>query len=92
LALSPQHAPLLNSSAINRIEQALRAYTGQPILLKISVEEDIVEETIASVKMREDKAQQAKAELAIEGDAKVQAMMQQLGASIVKVDKTGVIS
>lgn len=85
LALAPQHAPLLNPSATDRVQQALGTYLGRNIKVNIQIEET-GEETPALQKAQKQQQAQQVAEQEIKTDKHVKAMMEQLGASIVKLD------
>ncbi|MGA2654849.1 MAG: DNA polymerase III subunit gamma/tau [Gammaproteobacteria bacterium] len=85
LALAPQHAPLLNPSSTERLQQALSTYLGRKVLVKIHLEAT-GEETPALQQAQKQQAAQQAAEHDIKADPHVKAMMEQLGASIVKLD------
>lgn len=82
LALAPQHAPLLNTSSLQRLQEAMSGYLGQKINVKIQLEET-GEETPALQQTRQHQHAQQAAEQDIKADPQVQAMMDRLGASIV---------
>ncbi len=82
LSLAPQHAPLLNASSATRLEEALSKYLGKKINIKIHLEDLGVDSPAIQQAQKQQQAQQL-AEQGIKTDPQVQAMMEQLGASIV---------
>lgn len=82
LALAPQHAPLLNASSTQRLQDAVSTYFGRKINVKITLEETS-EDTPALAQAQKKAQAQTQAEEGIKGDPQVQAMMANLGASII---------
>ena len=82
LALAPQHAPLLNASSAQRLQEALSTYLGRKIMAKINLE-DTGLETPALQQAQKQQEAQHHAEEGIKADPNVQAMIDRLGASIV---------
>ncbi len=91
LALAPQHAPLLNHSSTQRLQEALSAYLTRKVSVKISLEETGIETPALQKAQQQQQAKQA-AEHDIKTDPHVQAMMERLGASIVELDAKSTLS
>jgi DNA polymerase-3 subunit gamma/tau len=85
LALAPQHAPLLNHSSTQRLQEALSTYLNRTVSVKINLEDTGIETPALQKAQKQQQAQQA-AEHDIKTDPHVQAMMERLGASIVELD------
>lgn len=82
LVLAKEHAPLLNQQTQLRIQKALSDFYQRPIQLNIQIG-TVQTLTPAAAEMRRQKAYQTAAEQHVSSDATIQALQNELGASII---------
>lgn len=81
LALSPQHAPMLNPKLAERIEQALNQYFNKTLKLEIKLTSEELR-TPAKQKQQDDENKQVAATQAIQNDTHVKKMLDMFDATL----------
>lgn len=81
LALSPQHAPMLNDKLSDRIQQAINAYLNKTLKLDIKITSETLH-TPAKQKQQEQTEKQVAATEAIKNDTHVKKMLDMFDATI----------